>query len=161
MWPGVCQSCVTTTFSNLRASWLTSGTISSPCFTSSAPPGQKSFCTSTTIRQSVARGMTLALYGENDLAGVLRRFHQLVRLARVGKRERLVDHRLDLAGLDQRPDTLAQALRDRALELDWPRAQCRARQRQASAHDGVDVELGLRPTQERNEHEPAFLGEAL
>src|SRR5436190_2660082 len=102
MWAGVCQSCVTTTFSNLRASWLMSGTISSPCFTSSAPPGQKSFCTSTTIRQSVARGMALPLYSEDDLAGVLRRFHQLVRLARLGKRERFINYRLDLAGFDQR-----------------------------------------------------------
>ena len=41
---------------------------------------------------------------EDDLADVLRGLHELVRPGRLGKREGLVDHRLDLAGFDQWPD---------------------------------------------------------
>src|SRR5262245_55872896 len=52
-WPGACQSCVSTTWWNRAARRLTIGTISSPCGTASAPPGQKSFCTSTTMSTSL------------------------------------------------------------------------------------------------------------
>src|SRR5262245_20044651 len=52
-WPGGCQSWVSTTFSKRAARRLITGTTSSPFGTASAPPGQKSFCTSTTIRQGV------------------------------------------------------------------------------------------------------------
>ena len=37
-WPGVCQSCVTTMFSNDAASLLITGTTSSPPLTGSVPP---------------------------------------------------------------------------------------------------------------------------
>ena len=50
--PGGCQSWVRITCVNSPASRLTAGTIASPSGTASAPPGQKSFCTSTMIRTS-------------------------------------------------------------------------------------------------------------
>ena len=49
-WPGVCQSWVTTTFSNAAESLLITGTTSAPPLTGSVPPSTKQFCTSTTIR---------------------------------------------------------------------------------------------------------------
>ena len=48
-----CQSCVIRTCGKARASALTTGTISSPPAIPSAPPGQKSFCRSTTSSASV------------------------------------------------------------------------------------------------------------
>src|ERR1700740_3552527 len=53
-WPGGCQSCVSTTLSKRAASRLIIGTTSSPLGTASAPPGMKSFWTSTTMRQASA-----------------------------------------------------------------------------------------------------------
>jgi len=44
---------------------------------------------------------------KDDLADVPRRFHQRMRLRRVGEVERCMDHRFDLALLEQRPDVLA------------------------------------------------------
>ena len=55
-WPGVCQSCVSTTQWNARAMRLITGTTWSPSGTASTPPGMKAFCTSTTISASVSRG---------------------------------------------------------------------------------------------------------
>ncbi len=49
--------------------------------------------------------------------------HQRVRLGRLRRREHGVNHRLDAAGFDQRPDMLTQCRRDGALEGDGPRAQ--------------------------------------
>src|SRR5215216_1693251 len=50
--PAGCQSWVSTAWWNLCARRLTSGTTSSPHSTGSLPPGQKSFCTSTTSNRS-------------------------------------------------------------------------------------------------------------
>src|SRR3546814_344843 len=49
VWSAGCQSCVTIRCANLPASRFITGTTASPSGTASAPPGQKSFCTSTTI----------------------------------------------------------------------------------------------------------------
>src|SRR4051812_9058729 len=46
--PGVCQSWVTTTFSNAAESLLITGTTSAPPLTGNVPPSTKQFCTSTT-----------------------------------------------------------------------------------------------------------------
>src|ERR1700730_5077856 len=51
-WPGGCQSWVASTWAKCRARRFTTGTMASPCGTASAPPGQKSFCASVTIRTS-------------------------------------------------------------------------------------------------------------
>src|SRR5258708_21683128 len=59
-WPGVCQSCVTTMFSNEAASLLISGTTWAPPFTGSVPPSTKQFCTSTTISADVGPGLMVA-----------------------------------------------------------------------------------------------------
>src|SRR5688572_6471035 len=59
-WPFGCQSWVSTTCWNCSISRLTRGTISSPLGTASAPPGQKSFCTSMTMSASSAVGVILA-----------------------------------------------------------------------------------------------------
>ncbi len=48
-WPAGCQSCVSTTWLAEPISRFTTGTISSPPPTASAPPGQKSFCMSMTM----------------------------------------------------------------------------------------------------------------
>ena len=58
MWPGVCQSCVTMTFSNAGAMALMTGTTSSPPFTGSVPPVTKQFCTSMTSKALFASGLT-------------------------------------------------------------------------------------------------------
>ena len=52
MWSAVCQSCVITTCLNCLAMRLMSGTMTSPSFTASEPPGVKQFCTSTTTNTS-------------------------------------------------------------------------------------------------------------
>jgi hypothetical protein len=52
---GVCQSCVTTMFSNAGASLLITGMTSLPPFTASVPPSRKQFCTSTTISAALRR----------------------------------------------------------------------------------------------------------
>ena len=52
MWSAVCQSCVITTCLNCFAMRLIRGTITSPSFTASEPPGVKQFCTSTTTNTS-------------------------------------------------------------------------------------------------------------
>src|SRR3989337_1281989 len=135
-WPAGCQSCVSTTTAKRSAISLTSGTISSPCATASAPPGRKSFCTSTTTSASLARRISER---EDQLADVRARLHQAVRFGRVLELEGLVEHGLDLAGLDQGPDALAQARGDRALERHRARAQRRARQREAPAPQPVHV----------------------
>src|SRR4029453_7370157 len=56
-WPRGCQSWVRITWSNRPIRRLTKGKISSPFGTASAPPGQKSFCTSMTISASSAVGV--------------------------------------------------------------------------------------------------------
>ena len=54
-----------------------------------------------------AAAASVASYRQHDLADVLRAFHQLVRGARLGEREGLVDEGLELAGLEERPDVAA------------------------------------------------------
>ena len=56
-WPGVCQSCVTTMFSNEAASLLITGTTAAPPFTGSVPPSMKQFWTSTTISADLGPGL--------------------------------------------------------------------------------------------------------
>ena len=56
-WPGVCQSCVSTTCRNRRPSALIGSITALPSLTASDPPGRKSFCTSTTISTSVSLGV--------------------------------------------------------------------------------------------------------
>jgi len=60
-WPGGCQSCAVTTQGNCAAMRFTSGTISSPFGTASAPSGMKSFWMSTRIRQASLIGRFTAL----------------------------------------------------------------------------------------------------
>src|SRR5206468_6618566 len=100
------------------------------------------------------------LDGQYDLADVPARFHQLVRLRGFGEREGLVDDRLDRAGLDQRPDFLAQVPRDRALELDRARAQRGARHRQAPAQDVAEEERRLAAAEEGDDNDAAVVCEA-
>src|SRR5262249_51271731 len=69
--------------------------------------------------------------GEDDLADVLRALQQAMRLGRLDEREGLVDLGPDLARVDERPDFLAQVARDVALELDRPRTQRGAADREA------------------------------
>src|SRR5215831_15843396 len=66
-WPGGCQSCVSTTFSKRLASSFTTGTTSSPFCTASLPPGQKSFCTSTTMSASAAPGLSFSAMSRRAL----------------------------------------------------------------------------------------------
>ncbi len=54
-WSGECQSRVATTRGASRASRLSTSITASPSATASAPPGQKSFWTSTTISASTSR----------------------------------------------------------------------------------------------------------
>src|SRR5207249_569865 len=61
MWPGVCQSWVSTTCSKAVARRLMSGMTWSPSFTASEPPGVKQFCTSMTRRASCAVGFIFRL----------------------------------------------------------------------------------------------------
>src|SRR5438132_475865 len=58
--PGVCQSWVRTTFRKAGAMRLMIGTISSPPFTASEPPGMKQFWTSTTRSTSCPPGLIVA-----------------------------------------------------------------------------------------------------
>src|SRR5690606_13288971 len=58
-----------------------------------------------------------------DLADVLPGFHQFVCPGRFLKREGLVDHRLDLAGVHQRPYLFTQLSGDRGLERVRARTQ--------------------------------------
>src|SRR5580704_426581 len=60
-WPRGCQSWVSTTLRNRAAIRLTIGTTSSPRGTASAPPGQKSFCTSTAMRTSLSPNVAVSL----------------------------------------------------------------------------------------------------
>src|SRR5918996_6020692 len=73
-WPRGCQSWVSTMFSKRAASRLMSGTTSSPFGTARAPPGQKSFCTSTTMRHEA-----ISVFRNGEPAGdfPLRQDHQL------------------------------------------------------------------------------------
>src|ERR1700704_3067864 len=59
MWPGVCQSWVSTTFWKDLAILLMSGMISSPLATARLPPGRKQFCTSTTTSAVSGPGLIL------------------------------------------------------------------------------------------------------
>src|SRR5271170_5690685 len=64
--PAGCQSCVRMTCANFAASALTTGTISSPPATASAPPGQKSFCISITSRASVLGLRVVVIFLPNE-----------------------------------------------------------------------------------------------
>src|SRR5579883_2299189 len=64
-WPAGCQSCVSTTCAKRCASRLITGTTASPSATASAPPGQKSFCTSITSSRSEGR-MSMSVAGPLD-----------------------------------------------------------------------------------------------
>src|SRR5882724_9309284 len=81
----------------------------------------------TRMRLPLSRSFLNMSDRQHDLADVHARFHQRVRLRGLGEREGLVDDRLDLPGLEQRPYFLAKVLRDRALELDGARPQRRPR----------------------------------
>src|SRR5262245_10068751 len=117
-----------------------------PARSASTPADEASECDEATIP---ARNITARLLQRQyDLADVLRALHQPVRVGRLLERESLVDLRLDPAALDQRPDPLAQALRDRALEGRRPRPQRRAGNREALAHHEADVHLGFHAAQE-------------
>src|SRR5262245_12721244 len=59
MCPGVCQSCVSTTFRNALAMRLMTGMTSSPLATARLPPGRKQFCTSTTTSAVSGPGLIL------------------------------------------------------------------------------------------------------
>src|SRR5918999_2339746 len=72
-WPRGCQSWVRTTLSNFATSRLITGTTSSPFRTASAPPGQKSFCTSTTMRHCMSFLLDGEAAGEREAALALRR----------------------------------------------------------------------------------------
>src|SRR6266581_283755 len=100
------------------------------------------------------------LDGQYDLADVRARLHQLVRLRGFGEREGLVDHRLDFAPLDERPDFLAQVPRDRALELDRARAQRGTGDCQAAAQDVAEIEGRLAAAEESDDDDAAVVGEA-
>src|SRR5450631_4607976 len=54
LWPDGCQSCVSTTCLKRSLSRLTTGTTASPSPTASAPPLQKSFCTSIISNRSLS-----------------------------------------------------------------------------------------------------------
>src|SRR6267378_930478 len=102
----------------------------------------------TRMRLPLSRSFLNTLHRQHDLADVRARFHQRVRLGRLGERESLVDDRLDLPRLDFRPDLLEEIARDRALELDRARAQRRARHGEAPAQDVVEIERGLGAAEE-------------
>src|SRR3712207_404060 len=57
-WPSGCQSCVSTTWRKALARRLIGAITASPSGTASAPPGRKSYWTSTTIRMSVSPGIS-------------------------------------------------------------------------------------------------------
>src|SRR5260221_10740416 len=100
------------------------------------------------------------LDGQYDLADVRARFHQRVRFRRFGERKGLVDDRLDLSGLDERPDFFPQVLRDRAPELHRARAQGGAGDGEAAAQDVGQVERRLRAAEEGDDDDAAVVGEA-
>ena len=82
--------------------------------------------------------------------------------ASAGPRQRKdrMHHRPDAARLDQRPDDAAQARCDRRLELDRSRTQGRTRYRQATSQHGRKIDLRLRAAEQRDDRQPAVIGEA-
>jgi hypothetical protein len=60
---------------------------------------------------------------QHDFPDMRARFHQRVRACGIAQREGPVDHRLDLAGRDQRPDVLLDRARNRGLFMHRARAQ--------------------------------------
>ena len=87
--------------------------------------------------------------GQNDLADVLVRFHQHMRLCCISSGKRAVDHRLDEPLLHQGPDMFAQGLRDGRLEGHRTRAQRRARDRQTLAQQQARIEFAVRAALQR------------
>src|SRR6202165_3093636 len=57
IWPGVCQSCVITTFAKLFEMRLITGTTCSPSLTARLPPGRKQFWTSMTRSADASSGL--------------------------------------------------------------------------------------------------------
>ena len=92
-----------------------------------------------------------------QLAGMGIGVHHLVGFAGLGERKCRVDHRLDRAGFDQRPNFLADGGRQRALLVHAARAQRRAGERQPLAHDQIKVDLDLVAAQKRDLHDPPAL----
>src|SRR3954452_6388271 len=98
---------------------------------------------------------------ERDLADVLARFHEGVRLGCLRQRKGLEDHGLHLARREQRPDLLAELARDRRLVGNGARTQRRAGEGQTLAHHRLDVELDLGAAQEGDAHMPTVDGHDL
>ena len=77
--PATCQSWVSATWAKRRASALTTGTTAPPSGTARAPPGRKSFCTSTTSRRSRSVGVRVMVgteRGAREGCAALRIFAQ-------------------------------------------------------------------------------------
>ena len=81
---------------------------------------------------------------------------------RLGGREHLVDHRLDAAGLEQRPHLLAQrARRCAALKATGRGRSVEPVIVEPLAQHGAGVELALRAALHRDDREAAVVGQAL
>src|SRR6185503_18008026 len=63
---------------------------------------------------------------QHDLADMVARFHQPMRLGRLGQREGRMDRRLQPAFADERPDLLGDLVGEHGFETDFPRPQRRA-----------------------------------
>jgi hypothetical protein len=98
--------------------------------------------------------------GQNDLADVLVGLHQGMGLCRVSRRKRAVDHRLDRAAFQQRPDMFQARLRNGGLECHRPRAQRGAGDGQALAQHQPGIELALDAALHRNDDQAAVFGQA-
>ncbi len=78
----------------------------------------------------------------------------------LGEREAAIDHRAQLARRDERPDLLANILRQRRLERRLARAQRRSGQRQPAAHDIDDADLGSHAALKGDRDMAPILGKA-
>src|SRR6266480_3161051 len=82
--PATCQSCVRATWAKRGASAFTTCTTASPPGTASAPPGRKSFCTSTTSSKSRLVSIVGTRYFSSEVPRDLRADEILKLFATVG-----------------------------------------------------------------------------
>src|SRR5690606_14860069 len=101
-------------------------------------------------RSLVEEGVaSLPLYRQYDFADLLASVHHGVGLCRLAQRESSVDNWPDRAGLQQRPDALAQGPRNPRLEFHRASAQRGSSDRQAPPQDLSAVHLTLCTAQQR------------
>src|SRR5205085_373589 len=86
----------------------------------------------------------LAANFQHDLTNMIAGFHPFVRGSRLGERKNAVDHRLQPAAFDVRPDGSGNLVGNHRLELDPPRPKRRSGQRQPPTHEVENLDFGGR-----------------